>query len=887
MNYGSETTERELEEAKNAKKKKERKRHPVLNVIGWIVFVFFALIIIAGALAAGCIKGIIDEGPSIDEISVSAEGYYTTVYDSQGNEIQTLLQAGSNRTYVSYEEVPDYVVDAFVAIEDSSFWEHPGIDPHGILRAIRGILQGDEVTSGASTITQQLIKNNVFGGGMEESWGDKLVRKIQEQWLALQLTDIMSKEEVMENYLNTINLSHNTLGIGTAAERYFGKEVGDLTLSEATVIAAITSNPSRWDPINHPDENARRRRIVLDYMVEQGYITEAQEEEALADNVYMRIAAHNGRYLEEETGVYSAFVDSLVTQVMEDLQEYCGYSEAQARNMLYSGGLSIYATQDPDCQAVVDAQINDLNNYGPQEFGITSYALSVQDANGEVTNWSEGHIKLTLGLEDLVFNSEEEAQAAIEAFKAEVVGPNDEIIGERADITLQPQVSFVLMDQSNGHVLALSNGRGEKTTSLSLQRATSSTRQPGSVFKVVSSFAPAMEATRATLATVFYDAPFVYNGKNIGNWWGGTYTGFSNIRQGITFSMNVVAARCLIERVSPLLGMQFCERFGITTLVEEETLADGTELTDLTASMALGGLTHGVKNIEITGAYAAIANGGVYNEPLLYTRIEDRMGNVLIDREEEQDTHRVLSEENAWLLTDAMEDSTEPHAYFTLGIGSTSTRAHIDGMSTAGKSGTTQDSNDQWFVGYTPYYTGGIWIGYDDNGTLSGADPIIKNIWHNIMQELTVGRGLPDLDFPMPSTITMATICARCGNLAVGGLCDHDPRPGVVYTEYFAPGTIPTQTCTCHVQAEVCTVSGLRPSEDCETREVRTFMNPSVAGGGTYDSGLLPPGEVCTVCTEAREAAESAAAEEEESRAAEEAAEGGSGGSDNSGGGSE
>ena len=881
MNYGIESTNRQLKKAEKGRRDSgwRRTSRILMRLLRDVVILVLVAVLAAGAFAIGSAKAIIDEAPDVDQINVTPDGYYTTIYDARGNEVQTLMEAGSNRVFVSYEEMPSHVVNAFVAIEDANFWTHNGIDMMAIIRAGTGIFSGgvDGLYSGASTITQQLIKNNVFSGGNESTFIESLIRKIQEQSLAVQLSEKMSKEEVMQNYLNTINLGHNTLGIGTAASRYFGKTTEELTVSEAAVLAAIPATPTRYDPINNPAENASRRRSVLNNMYEQGYITEEELQEALDDHVYRRIAVRNAEYQEEiAESVYSDFTDSLVVQVMNDLQEDLGLTREQARTMLYSGGLSIYSTQDPYAQQVVDEHINDLDYYNVTRYGIATYALSVQHEDGEIDNYSEGHIKLYLELDDLVFDTEEEAYAAVEEFREMVIGPTDTDLGQRLLVALQPQVSFVLIDQSNGHVLALSNGRGEKLTSLSLQRATNSLRQPGSVFKVIASFAPAMEETGATLASVFYDAPFSYNGHEIHNWWGNSYTGYSNIRQGITYSMNIVATRCLVERVSPILGMNFAERFGITSLVDEEVLADGTVLSDQTASLALGGLTYGVSNIEVTGAYAAIANGGEYNEPILYTMIVDRNGEVLIDNTQQQEHHRVLSEYNAWLLTDAMQDSTEGHSYYDRGISSTSSRIHINGMYTAGKSGTTTDNNDQWFVGFTPYYSAGIWIGYDDNGELTGATAVIQNLWRDIMTEMTVGQGLEDIGFPRPEGIVAATVCARCGNLAVGGICDMDPRGSMVITEYFAPGTAPTQTCTCHAQVEVCAVSGMLPSEDCTERELRSFMVLSAADAAqpTWDAVAQAPTEICTVCTEVAESiAESEAAEEESRRAAEAAEE--------------
>ena len=275
----------------------------------------------------------------------------------------------------------------------------------------------------------------------------------------------------------------------------------------------------------------------------------------------------------------------------------------------------------------------------------------------------------------------------MEAFKAQVLEEGDTIEGEKIDPVLEPQASFVLLDQRTGEIKALGGGRGEKTASLTLNRATDAARQPGSAFKVITAFAPALDTRQATLGSVYYDEPYTVSGHTFRNWWGTSrgYVGYANIRDGIIYSMNIIAVRVLMETVTPETGIEYARNLGITTLTAE----------DVTASAALGGLTEGVTNLELTGAYAAIANGGVYTKPRFYTRILDRDGNVILG--EESETRQVLSSETAFLLTDAMSDSLEPHQLFArpgISINSTSTRARLSRMPAAGKSGTTTSNRD-------------------------------------------------------------------------------------------------------------------------------------------------------------------------------------------------
>ena len=731
MNYGKSATEKKIKAANsNAEKYTSR---IFLTIFKTCFVLCLFTVLVACSAGAGMFMGIIDSAPDIDVESIVPMGYATTVYDSAGNLTDTLVMAGANREEATYDELPKDLINAFVAIEDSRFWSHNGIDLRSISRAAYGVLKRENL-GGGSTITQQLIKNNVFNGGMESSFGAKLERKLQEQYLALQLSKSMDKELILTNYLNTINLGNNALGVKVAARRYFDKEVSDLTLSEATVLAGITQSPSRFDPISHPENNAEKREIILQYMVDQGYIDEAQQREALADDVYSRIQNVNIVAREAATTPYSYFTDELTQQVKDSLMEKLGYSETQAHNLLYGGGLQIQTTLDPVMQAIVDEEINNPANYTAARYSV-EYRLSVTHANGETEHFSEKNIQswhknVLHDSFDGLYNSEDAAQADVDAYKEYQLTEGDEIIGEKLTKVLQPQVSFVLMDQRTGQVKAISGGRGQKLDSLTLNRATGSTRQPGSTFKVITAFAPAIDTCGATLGTVYYDEPFTVGSKTFSNWYSQGYLGYSSIRDGIIYSMNIVAVRCLMETVSPQLGVEYAKNFGITTLTD----------TDLNAATALGGLTRGVTNLELTAAYASIANGGVYTKPIFFTRILDHNGKILIDNEPE--THRVLKDSTAFLLTDALSDSMESNRKFSrpgVSVNATSVAANIPGMSNAGKSGTTSNNVDIWFVGFTPYYTAGIWAGCDSNQRLGGRNgntSFHKAIWRKIMTRL-------------------------------------------------------------------------------------------------------------------------------------------------------
>lgn len=828
MDFGRENLRNET----SKKKIREEKRWMRGIMLGFKVLLVTCLFlfVVGGAFLLGSINGILEAAPSVSIDDVAPKGLSTEILDKDGNVIQTLTGAGANRTLVEYKDVPESLVNAFVAIEDERFWEHEGIDVKGIFRAGFVGLSSGSFTEGASTITQQLIKNNVFDGGLEQTTGARFVRKIQEQAMALELEKTATKEDIMINYLNTINLGQSCLGVEKAAERYFGKSVSDLTISECATIAAITQNPYAYNPINFPEKNAERRLVVLTKMVQQGYITEAEKQEALADDVYARISEVNANYHEDKE-VYSYFVDRLINDVLKDLQN-AGYSYSKATSLLYSGGLKIHTTQDSSLQAIVDEEVNNPSNYsGVQTKYSFSYQMRVVHEDGTFVDYTTTDVQKYAGNSYIDYSSKDKIYSIINSFKSAHTTSGDTITIDNLTITLQPQASVVLMDQSTGQVLALSGGRGEKTTNLSLNRATSTMRQPGSTFKVLASFAPALEYGSQTLASTFTDEPFSFpwNGGSWSpkNWWGSTYVGDATIQQGITYSMNIVAARCLVEKVGIDASYKMVENFGINTLIPKNSENSKTGLNDESPNLALGGITQGVTNLQLTAAYASIANAGMYNEPTLYTFIEDSSGNVIFQKKAA--SHRTISEGNAYLLTRAMQTSMESSTLRGL-VGSTSTAAKPSNMTAAGKSGTTDNSNDLWFVGYTPYYTMGIWSGFDDNNKLGSGESTSyhKTIWKNIMEKASKGQEV--VDFTEPKNIVQVEICTQSGKLADAS-CRYSHN---VEKYYFVEGTQPLIHCG---------ESGYVPSQYTVVEKTSEESSESGASTESGESGATKPGE--------------------------------------------
>lgn len=830
MNYGKKNARKKQKQLTSKKIKAGRKFAVIFRKT--LLICILAVVIIGAFAGYGVIRGVIDAAPDIEDIDATPTGYLSTVLDDGGNQIATLVASGSNRVYATLDEIPVDMQHAFVAIEDSRFYEHNGIDLRGIARAlVLGLKSGLEETQGASTITQQLLKNNVFTDWTSESsLSDKLKRKIQEQYLAVQLEKVQSKEWILENYLNTINLGQNCLGVQAAAKRYFGKDVSELNLSESAVIAAITQNPSRYNPISAPEENSKRRETVLTYMLEQEYISEKEYNDALADDVYSRIQIVNAQ-TEETKNVYSYFVDELTDQVIDDLIEIKGYTESQAYKALYNGGLTIYSTQNAAIQGICDEEVANPENYDADTRYSFSYALTIERADGTYENFDENTMLSYYQSSDpsyeINFSSREEAQAAVDQYKAEIMKPEDKIVanGEALTFTIQPQASLTIMDQTTGEVKALVGGRGEKTASKTLNRATRTTRQPGSTFKVLAAFAPALDSAGMTLATVQDDAPYSYaNGVTVNNY-DNSYRGFTTIREAITHSINIVTVKTLTD-ITPQVGYDYLLNFGFTTLTD----------TDIVQSLALGGITNGVTNLELTAAYATIANKGTYTKPRFYTKILDHEGDVLIDNTPQ--THTVLKESTAYLLTDAMGD------VMTSGTG---TSANFDGMPTAGKSGTTTKNRDALFAGFTPYYTCVVWGGYDDNTPLTSTS-YPKTLWKGVMSR--IHENLEPKDFEKPADIVSATICKKSGNRVVEGLCDNDPRGSMARTELFAEGTVPVEGCDHHVSVTLCSASGLLAGEFCPPEFHYTGVYITGGSPGSADgSYLIGVSETCNVHT--------------------------------------
>ncbi|MEG1828713.1 MAG: PBP1A family penicillin-binding protein [Cellulosilyticaceae bacterium] len=804
MNYSKDSKSKKNESTKsksnkdeptNNKKKKKKTKITIFRIL--LVSFIIAIFAVFGA-GLGLFIGVIKSAPDVSELELKPTTDYTSfIFDENGEEMDR-LSGGENRIYATLDQIPLHLQQAVVAIEDERFYEHNGIDIKGILRAIVKNFSTGELTEGASTITQQLIKNNIL------TTEKKFTRKIQEQYLAIQFEKVYAQEYgqkgakdlILEYYLNTMPLGRGTNGVQAAANRYFNKNVSELTLGESVVLACITQAPTKYDPISNPENNYEKSERILIKMVEQGYITEEEKNVALIEDPYKNIQAANQKHTEKAN--HSYFVDALIDSVIDDLQAEKGMTLPQANNLLFGGGVSIYTTFNPAMQESVDNYMSDDSLFPNNAYELKlNYSVTVKKADGTIINrGGEGIVK-----------SEDE----VEAFKQSKltdwgITAADTIQTQNLFRIPQPQAAFVVTDHTNGHVKALSGGRGDKEGDRTFNRATQAKRQPGSTFKVLAAYAPALDMGLLAPGSVIIDEPLTielpgddYSPRN----WNSKFIGPTTVRKAIWNSMNVVAVKTT-NMVGIENAFNYLLNFGFTTLLP----------TDKVHSLPLGGLTEGVTPMELNAAYAAIANGGTYIEPILYTKIVDRDGNIILENTPE--SHSVISESTASMLTDMMEGVINVSSSTGYGLNNT-----FKGMSVAGKTGTTSDDKDLLFSGYTPYYTATIWMGHDEPKRLAASGREHINIWGSIMNE--IHDELPPKDFVKVTTgYVKASVCAASGK-APTSLCKLDPNHSIT-TDYFHKGDVISTPCDVHVEQRVCITSGKIAGEYCPADAVVTSI---------------------------------------------------------------
>ncbi len=689
-------------------KRVSRKRKAKMNPYLKIFLKVFSITAISGLflfllVMCGAVLGFFGEMDSLDLEVITGNSSSQIVYiDSQGNEqVIATLSAEQNRIWVGLADIPQDMKDAIIAIEDERFYSHQGFDVKRTTKAffsyVGNKLAGKASSFGGSTITQQLVKNIT---------GDDEVtpaRKIQEISRAVNLEKKISKDEILELYLNSIYLSQGCHGIQAASQKFFGKPVSELNLAECASIAGITQYPSRYDPLRNPKNNKEKQEIVLAKMLQLGYISQEEHDAAVAYE--LTFTEIDPATLASGTTINSYFIDQVECDVLADLKAI-GYSDIVAKKILYSGGLKIIATIEPSVQNAMENVFENIANF---------------------PNYN----------------------------------PDDPI-----------QAAMVVLDPYTGAVKGIVGGIGAKTGNLVLNRATQTTRQPGSSIKPIAVYGPAIENGIITPADVYEDKPVSYPNGNGGLWSphnsGNEFIGKVSVRKALQKSLNTVAVQ-ILAKVGVNTSYNILERdFGITTLTDSDMGLP---------SLALGGLTNGASVLEMTAAYTPFVNRGVYSKPYTYESVTDSTGNVILSNRPTQNI--AMSEEAAYVMSRMLKEVVASGTGGSAQLGS--------GMYTAGKTGTSDEYKDRWFVGYTPYYVGAVWHGYDSPKSVSSVynSPVI---WNKVMTEIHKNKAVKT-DIPAPSAVRYLSYCSETG-LLPGEHCG-DAVTGF----WFVPGHTPTETC--------------------------------------------------------------------------------------------
>lgn len=795
---------------KNPKRRKKKKPKKSGFVIFKRIFLGLLIIGIIGTCAVlglgfGIFNKIIQDAPPLDLISIEPNVYTSIVYDKDGKEIDRFY-GEENREYVNLDGISQNLQDAIVSVEDQRFYTHFGIDIRGILRAgyttIKNSITGSSGLQGASTITQQLIKNNITKVSR-----NTIETKLQEQYLAVmyekKLTEklgdkIKAKKYILELYLNTIALGHGYNGVQAASLGYFNKDAKDLTLAESACIAGITNNPSLYSPRSNPENNKLRVDKILNHMLEQEMISQDEYNKAIKEDIYSKVSQGNSDKKVQGNIIHSYFEDALFEQVSEDIQKEHNISKAQAENLIYSGGLQIYSTKDSAIQNILDETYLNDKLFPDMIYSINAiYTVSIENIDTKKQEHTE--------YREFV-KSKEDGEKFVSRKRAEIeknLSPNEQIIADKSDFTVQPQSAMIVIDYKTGNVVGIIGGRGDKIVNRGFNRATDSERQPGSVFKPLAAFAPAIDKGLLMPGSVLTDEAIDIGGYSPSNWYGEAYRGASTLRDAMRDSMNIIAVKAM-NIVGVNTAYKYLKNFGFTTLEDDNHL-----------STALGGIKYGVTQLEVTAAFATIANAGKYYSPKFYTKVVDQNGKILLDATK-REPKVVLKDSTAFLLTDMMRDVV------TSGTGRATKFKSIK-MPIAGKTGTTQETKDLTFVGYTPYYVAGIWFGYDiydktvPNMTARvGGKRVIANdryplnIWREAMER--IHKNLKYKDFgKAPSNVIRASFCSESGMLPTN-FCPKDE----IKSDYFVNGTQPKKPCTLHQEKiAVCTESHKLAGDFC------------------------------------------------------------------------
>lgn len=682
----------------------------VFSVIGRVFAIAFLILVITGCICAMVVSVYVikfmQTDVNIDLHSLDLNNT-TILYadDAETGELYELyrLHGVENRIWVELSDIPQMVQDVVIAGEDKRFEEHQGVDWIRTVYAFLNEMFGlSEDRQGGSTLTQQLIKN------VTDDSASTFERKIREIFRALNLEKQYTKDDILEAYLNTVNFGYGAYGVQAAANLYFGKDVSELTVPEAASIIASTKNPAWLNPITDPEANKERRDWIIGEYCDLVGLSDEERDAYIATPV----ETQRTQMQTESSEIQDYFIDTVIEEVIADLQETYGYERSYASSLIFSGGYRIYTTVNSEIQDTLEYYFENVSNLPP------------------------------------IHNEE------------------------------YPQGACVVTDPY-GRILGIVGGTGPKTNARSLNRATMSRRQPGSSIKPLTVYSNGILNNVITWSTMIDDHPFEENEDGTG-WpvnFNGQYLGNITVAEAIQRSTNTVAVR-LADRLNPLNLVNFLNDnfdFGLVTSGYNNDVA--------LAPVALGAMTVGVYPIDMVGAYQMFGNGGTYTEPYSYTRVLDNEGNVILEKN--ITPTRILDPETAAVMNKLLQSVTDPTTY------GTASSVRWGEQVVGGKTGTTSNDYDHWFIGYSPYYVCGLWIGYDESATINYSGysypPLV--LWRNIMRD--IHEDLPVKGFDDEGTAVAMSYCTETGGLATANC----PSSQI---GYYKPSFIPS-TCTKHL----------------------------------------------------------------------------------------
>lgn len=645
------------------------------------------------------------------EANIDLKGYFPKELDSDK------IYGAENGIWCAYDDIPENLKDAFIAIEDHRFFSHKGVDVLRTGKAILNYLLHFDSRFGGSTITQQLVKN--ISSDNEIS----VERKLREMLRAMNIERKFSKEEILELYLNIVPMSENCVGIYSGAEVYFSKEPSELSLLECAALTAIINSPGKYNPIVNPENNAARRDLVLEAMLDYGYIS--QEE---FDGAYKKELTLNVKEDRNEQ-VYSWYAETVIDDVIRDLMNEKGMSYETASKTVYSGGLKIYTLMDKNIQDILDNYFSNYYNFPSTcRYGSLQYAMTVVSPNGEL-----------LGIVGAV---------------------------------------------------------GEKKANRVMNFAAKSQMPPGSSIKPLSVYGPALEEGLISWSTVFDDTPVsFYRGKRGYIAWPqnfpSVYNGLTDVSTALAYSKNTVAVKIYNRLGAERAYDYLVNKLHINGIVRQAEY-NGEKCTDLaSAPLALGQLSFGATLRDMTNAYTSFYDGN-YHKSRSYLAVYDSLGNLLLENKEEKSY--VFSEQNAAIMTQLLQN--------VVSFGTASKINLKYSVDTAGKTGTSGEDRDRWFIGYTPYYAAGIWCGYPErDASIGEIAPTHLEIWDSVMRKIhreVFNNNDAVKNFEIPYGVVRAQYCRDSGKLFCD-TCSHDPRGSRISTGYFLKSNMPKSYCDRHV----------------------------------------------------------------------------------------